>query len=157
MKLKSLIKNCNRLEVAEVEIEFIPGIPQIHFLGLPDKIIKESFYRIKSALKSSGYKFPLTSQMIVNIKPNHLRKSSRGLEFAVALGILLKTEQIDKDKIHSDWVLYGELGLDGNVYEPSDLYENSTYLKDINMLTGRGSDSSCYRLENLKDIDINFT
>lgn len=157
MKFKSLIKNCNRLEVAEVEIEFIPGIPQIHFLGLPDKIIKESFYRIKSALKSSGYKFPLTSQMIVNIKPNHLRKSSRGLEFAVALGILLKTEQINKDKIHSDWVLYGELGLDGNVYEPSDLYENSTYLKDINVLTGKGRDSTCYRLENLKDININFT
>lgn len=157
MKFKSLIKNCNRLEVAEVEIEFIPGIPQIHFLGLPDKIIKESFYRIKSALKSSGYKFPLTSQMIVNIKPNHLRKSSRGLEFAVALGILLKTEQIDNDKIHSDWVLYGELGLDGNVYEPSDLYENSTYLRDINVLTGKGRDSTCYRLENLKDIDINFT
>lgn len=157
MKLKSLIQNCNRLEVAEVEIEFIPGIPQIHFLGLPDRIIKESFYRIKSALKSSGYKFPLTSQMIVNIKPNHLRKSSRGLEFAVALGILLKTDQIDKSKINPDWVLYGELGLDGNVYEPSDLLQNEAYLKEIKILTGSGSDSSCYRLENLKDIEINFT
>ena len=157
MKLKSLIQNCNRLEVAEVEIEFIPGIPQIHFLGLPDRIIKESFYRIKSALKSSGYKFPLTSQMIVNIKPHHLRKSSRGVEFAVAMGILLKTGQIDKDKIQPDWVLYGELGLDGNVYEPSDLAQSAPYLREINILTGRGLDSSCYRLENLKNIEINFT
>lgn len=157
MKLKSLIQNCNRLEVAEVEIEFIPGVPQIHFLGLPDRIIKESFYRIKSALKSAGYKFPLTSQMIVNIKPNHLRKSSRGLEFAVALGILLKTDQIEKEKIHEDWVLYGELGLDGNVYEPSDLYQNVNHLKEIKILTGKGSDSSCYRLENLKDIEIIYT
>src|ERR1700740_178865 len=113
MKLKSLIQNCNRLEVAEVEIEFIPGIPQIHFLGLPDRIIKESFYRIKSALKSSEYKFPLTNQMIVNIKPNHLRKSSRGVELAVALGILLKTGQVEPEFFNPDWVIYGELGLDG--------------------------------------------
>src|SRR3990167_35886 len=108
MKLKSLIQNGPRLEIAEVEIEFISGIPQIHFLGLPDRIIKESFYRIKSALKSAGYKFPLTSQMIVNIKPNHLRKSSRGVELAVALGILLKTEQIEPDFFKPDWVIYGE-------------------------------------------------
>lgn len=157
MKLKTLIQNCNRLEVAEIEIEFIPGIPQIHFLGLPDRIIKESFYRIKSALKSSGYKFPLTSQMIVNIKPSHLRKSSRGLEFAVALGILLKTEQIDASRIKDDWVLYGELGLDGNVYEPSDLQQSEALLREFKILTGIGFDSSCFRLENLKDIEINFT
>ena len=64
MKLKSLIQNGPRLEIADVEIEFIPGIPQIHFLGLPDRLIKESFYRIKSALKSSGYKFPLTGYIV---------------------------------------------------------------------------------------------
>lgn len=157
MKLKTLIQNCNRLEVAEIEIEFIPGIPQIHFLGLPDRIIKESFYRIKSALKSSGYKFPLTNQMIVNIKPNHLRKSSRGLEFAVAIGILLKTEQIDASRIKESWVLYGELGLDGNVYEPSDLQQSEALLRGYDILTGIGKESSCFRLENLKDIEINFT
>jgi len=157
MKLKSLIENCNRLEVAEVEIEFIPGIPQIHFLGLPDRIIKESFYRIKSALKSSGYKFPLTSQMIVNIKPNHLRKSSRGVELAVALGILLKTGQIANEKIDERWVIYGELGLDGSVYEPSDLYQSAASLGVEKILTGKGNKSSCYRLENLNCIEINFT
>lgn len=157
MKLKSLIQNSNRLEVAEVEIEFIPGIPQIHFLGLPDRIIKESFYRIKSALKSSGYKFPLTSQMIVNIKPNHLRKSSRGVELAVALGILLKTDQISQDLIQDDWVIYGELGLDGSVFEPSDLAQSLYHLKSEKVLTGKGQKSSCYRIEKLENIEVNYT
>ena len=157
MKLKSLIQNSNRLEVAEVEIEFIPGIPQIHFLGLPDRIIKESFYRIKSAFKSAGYKFPLTQQMIVNIKPNHLRKSSRGVELAVALGILLKTEQIEPDFFKPDWVIYGELGLDGEIFEPSDLQNSIPYLNNVSILTGKGIDTSCYRLDNLKNIEINFT
>ena len=136
MKLKSLIQNRQQLEIAEVELEFIPGIPQIHFLGLPDRIIKESFYRIKSALKSSGYKFPLTQQMIVNIKPNHLRKSSRGVELAVALGILLKTQQIPTEKINLDFVIYGELGLDGSVYEPSDLLPNFRAQRETQILTG---------------------
>ena len=85
MKLYTLIENQFKLEKAEVEIELIPGIPQIHFLGLPDKAIKESFFRIKSALKHCGYKFPTTQQVIVNIKPSHLKKSSKGLELAVAI------------------------------------------------------------------------
>lgn len=157
MKLKSLIQNCNKLEVAEVEIEFIPGIPQIHFLGLPDRIIKESFYRIKSALKSCDYKFPLTNQMIVNIKPNHLRKSSRGVELAVALGILLKTGQIENQFFNPDWVIYGELGLDGDIFEPSDLALSIPYLQNINILTGKGEGTTCFRMESLKNIEVNYT
>lgn len=154
MKLKTLIQNRNRLEVAEVEIEFIAGIPQIHFLGLPDKIIKESFYRIKSALKCSGFKFPLTQQMIVNIKPQHLRKSSRGLELAVAIGILLKTEQIKADLIAHNAVIYGELGLDGQVYEPSDLSENIVIGHDEIIFTGKAlvkglEHENIHRIENL--------
>ncbi|MBC7742453.1 MAG: ATP-binding protein [Bdellovibrionaceae bacterium] len=160
MKLKSLIQNRNRLEIADVEIEFIPGIPQIHFLGLPDRQIKESFYRIKSALKNSGYKFPVTSQMIVNIKPNHLRKSSRGVELAVALGLLLKTEQIAPDSLSPDWIIYGELGLDGTVYEPTDLGGELTYFKNETFLSGRKSETSqsslnrIFRLSQIKDFEI---
>lgn len=150
----SLIQNANRLEVAEVEIEFIPGIPQIHFLGLPDRIIKESFYRIKSALKNSGFKFPVTNQMIVNIKPNHLRKSSRGVELAVALGILIKTEQVPAETINSDCVIYGELGLDGRVYEPTDLKNNFFNLRDIKILTGVGDYPNCFRINGLADMQI---
>ncbi len=160
MKLKSLIQNNNRLEIADIEIEFIPGIPQIHFLGLPDRIIKESFYRIKSALKNSGFKFPQTSQIIVNIKPSHLRKSSRGLELAVALGILLKTNQIDLTLIDKEWVIYGELGLDGQIYEPSDLAFEVMHFKSNIFLTGQNEDTkklsqnNIFRLQSLKKIEI---
>ncbi|MBC7421252.1 MAG: ATP-binding protein [Bdellovibrio sp.] len=160
MKIKSLIQNRNRLEIAEVEIEFIPGIPQIHFLGLPDRLIKESFYRIKSALKNSGYQFPVTSQMIVNIKPNHLRKSSRGVELAVAIGLLLKTEQIPAKAVHDDWIVYGELGLDGHVYEPTDLANELPYFKNQIFLSGRADiqaqspSNVMLRVRQLKDFEI---
>lgn len=160
MKLKSFIQNHCHLEIAEVEIELIPGIPQIHFLGLPDRLIKESFYRIKSALKRSGYQFPLSSQMIVNIKPNHLRKSSRGVELAVAIGLLLLTEQISSELIDLDWIIYGELGLDGSVYEPTDLLSQAGRFRSEAILTGQSTSaetsgaSSFLRLMNLKDPQV---
>jgi len=163
MKLKSFIQNHCHLEIAEVEIELIPGIPQIHFLGLPDRLIKESFYRIKSALKRAGYQFPLSSQMIVNIKPNHLRKSSRGVELAVAIGLLLLTEQIPSELVDLDWIIYGELGLDGTVYEPTDLAAQAGRFRSQNILTGRATSAevlgnlSFFRLPSLKEPQIERT
>ena len=137
MKLMTLIEHHNQLEKAEVEIELIPGIPQIHFLGLPDKSIRESFFRIKSAFKSCGYKFPQSQQIIVNIKPSHLKKSSKGLELAVALGLLVKTQQreISDDVLKS--LIYGELELDGHVLEPQDLKKYLTKDPFEQVLTGK--------------------
>ena len=121
MILKTLIEHQNQLVKAEVEIEMIPGVPQIHFLGLPDRVIKESFFRIKSALKSAGFKFPVSSQVIVNIRPTSLKKSSSGLELAVALGILHLTGQKQFADDFKKSIIYGELQLDGGVIEPDNL------------------------------------
>ncbi len=121
MKLYTLIENQKKLEKAEVEIQMIPGIPQIHFLGLPDQAIKESFLRIKSSMKLCGFRFPTAQQIIVNIKPSYLKKSSKGLELAVVLGILHMTDQkiLSTQALRS--IIYGELSLTGEVYEPNDL------------------------------------
>ncbi len=151
MKLYTLIENQFKLEKAEVEIVLIPGIPQIHFLGLPDQAIKESFFRIKSALKHSGYKFPISQQVIVNIKPSHLKKSSKGLELAVALGILIKTgqKQISDDIQNS--IIYGELDLDGGINEPKDLVQFSKSFPNEKILTGSKNKNSNvqYRLQKM--------
>lgn len=157
MILNTLIENQNRLVPAVVEIQLIPGIPQIHFLGLPDKVIKESFFRIKAALKSSGFKFPISQQVIVNIRPSSLKKSSMGLELAVALGILHLTGQKELSDRAQQHLIYGELDLDGGVREPEDLI----YFKNVNqdyVLTGRAKkqNSEHSRLEHLKEeVELN--
>ncbi len=155
MKLYTLIENQFKLEKAEVEIELIPGIPQIHFLGLPDKAIKESFFRIKSALKHCGYKFPTTQQVIVNIKPSHLKKSSKGLELAVAIGILIKTNQKEISEDIQNSIIYGELDLDGVINEPKDLAGYAKNFPEENILTGHKNQNSNvkYRLEKM-DFEI---
>ncbi len=155
MKLYTLIENKFKLEKAEVEIELIPGIPQIHFLGLPDQAIKESFFRIKSAFKQCGFKFPHAQQVIVNIKPSHLKKSSKGLELAVALGILEKTGQKQLSESTKRSIIYGELNLDGSVSEPKDLFKFTQSLNKDDVLTGIRNPQSTvrYRLAQL-DFDI---
>ena len=91
--------------------------------------------------------------MIVNIKPNHLRKSSRGAELAVAIGILLKTAQLAEHRINLNWVIYGELGLDGSIYEPSDLNTQFVRPKGVDILTGwaKENKNSFYRIHDLKN------
>ena len=154
MILNTLIEQQNRLVQAIVEIQLIPGIPQIHFLGLPDKVIKESFFRIKAAMKSSGFKFPISQQVIVNIRPSSLKKSSQGLELAVALGILHLTGQKELCERAQQHLIYGELDLNGGVREPEDL----VLFKNINqdfILTGTTT-KSYSKIEHLKnDIELN--
>ena len=138
MRIKTLIEHKNQLQVADVELALLPGIPNIHFLGLPDQSIKESFFRIKSALKSSGYKFPGNQQVIVNIHPSQLRKSSQGLELAVALGILSLTGQKQISFDLTKTIVYGEMGLNGDVFCPQNLSQflENSLSSSLEILTG---------------------
>lgn len=138
MKIKSLIRENDRLVPVEVELSFLPGLPQIQFLGLPDQVIKESIFRIKSALRAQGFEFPKAQQVLVNLRPAYLKKSSRGLELAVALGLIWESQQVPPPDVESILV-YGELSLGGQVFEPDDLREDFAPLENESVWTGKSS------------------
>lgn len=155
MKLKSLVKENQKMTLSEVEVMLVPGLPRIQFLGLPDQAIKESELRIKSAIRSSGFKFPKASQIIVNIQPIQQKKSSSGVELAVACGILKITDQIQFE-LSENHIVYGELSLDGQVKEPEDLHHYFLEPKNFQFITGASQKKSFHNrlvLENLKDWD----
>lgn len=130
MQLYSFMRQAYQLNPVEVEISFVPGLPQIHFLGLPDTLIRESELRIKSAIRHQGFQWPRGQKILVHLKPNHQKKSSRGLDLAVAAGILWHTRQATpptSDKIY----LYGELSLNGEVAIPDDLDDLSSHAQPI--------------------------
>ena len=105
----------------EVELSLIPGLPQTQFTGLPDVAIKESIMRIKSAVRDQGFEWPKTRQIIINLRPSHLKKSSQGLELAIACALLWKTGQLKPPAdMSSPFYVYGELSLDGKVSVPED-------------------------------------
>ncbi|MFM6929295.1 MAG: ATP-binding protein [Bdellovibrio sp.] len=140
MKIKSLVREHDSLIPVDVEINFTPGLPQIQFLGLPDQGIKESIHKIKSAIRAQGFEFPKAQQVLVNLRPNHLKKSSRGVELAVALGILWESEQVPKPSA-PEILVYGELGLLGEVFEPDDLVKDFELDGNVPVWTGRGMNS----------------
>lgn len=121
IKVKSFIRENNQLQPVEIELTLWPGIPGIQFLGLPDQHLKESCLRIKSAIRAAGFAWPLAQQVLVNLRPSHLKKTSRGLELAVAAAFLWETEQVPRPIGGKDFFVYGELSLSGDVTEPDDL------------------------------------
>jgi magnesium chelatase family protein len=75
--------------------------------------MKESKERVKSAIKNSGLKYPVT-KITVNLAPADTKKEGPIYDLPVALGILCATDQIKKDVIEK-YIILGELGLNGEV------------------------------------------
>jgi magnesium chelatase family protein len=95
-----------------VEVGIGTGI-NFYLVGLPDNAVKESHKRIDTALKQNGYKIP-GKQITVNMAPADIRKEGSAYDLTIALGILSASEQIPSEKI-SDYVIMGELALDGEI------------------------------------------
>lgn len=156
MKVFSLVKENNNLKKVEVEITLLHGMPAIHFLGLPDQVIRESIHRIKSALRNQGFEYPKAKQILVNIRPNYLKKSSRGVELAVAAALLWETEQLPRPISDQQYVIYGELGLQGEVFEPADLITEYEAKDGDTVLTGVSEVEAPFQrhfLRQLKDLN----
>lgn len=96
-----------------LEVDVVSGL---HFIivGLADNAIKESVERIQSAIKSNNYYFPRT-KVIVNMAPADIRKSGTAFDLPIAIGIIGATSQINNTDVLKDYVIMGELSLDGNI------------------------------------------
>jgi magnesium chelatase family protein len=92
----------------------VSGGQKFFMVGLPDNAVKESEQRIESALKTSGYYFPRT-KVVVNLAPADIKKTGTAFDLSIAVGILGATEQIDNPERLSDYVIMGELSLDGSI------------------------------------------
>lgn len=96
-----------------VEVNVDNGIGY-HLVGLPDNAIRESNFRIAAALQNNGYKIP-GKKLILNMSPADLRKEGSAYDLTLAMGVLIATEQIEEKNPLSEYVIMGELSLDGNL------------------------------------------
>ena len=83
-------------------------------VGLPDSAVKESLQRIESTFKTLDYDLPRT-KVIVNMAPADLKKSGTAFDLPIALGILGASRQLPNAELLSNYVIMGELALDGNI------------------------------------------
>ncbi|HHV38746.1 MAG TPA: YifB family Mg chelatase-like AAA ATPase [Tepidimicrobium sp.] len=99
--------------IIDVETDLSRGLPVFNIVGLPDTSIKESKERVRTAIKNSGFEFPL-NRITVNLAPANLKKEGSQLDLAIALGILQAMGVLD-DFCHGDMAFIGELSLDGRL------------------------------------------
>ena len=97
----------------EVEIDLASGLPQLATVGLPEGAVKESKDRIRAAVKNCGYTFP-AKRITINLAPADIKKEGSAYDLPMAVGILAAEELIEK-KLLNDYLLIGELSLDGTV------------------------------------------
>lgn len=96
----------------KVEVDIQNGLPGFEIVGLASMAIKEARERVRSAIKNSGFKFP-NQKITVNLAPADLKKEGGHFDLAIALGILLASEQITA-QIDLAYFLAGELSLNGD-------------------------------------------
>lgn len=69
----------------QVEVDVSFGIPSFTMVGLPDASVRESRDRVRSAIRNSGFDFPLT-RVTVNLAPADLRKAGSSFDLPIAIG-----------------------------------------------------------------------
>ena len=95
-----------------IEVNMTRGV-QFHLSGLADTAVKESYDRIRAAIANNGFK-PPTADLTINLSPADLRKEGSGYDLPLAIGILAAHSKIS-DTMLNDYMMIGELGLDGKL------------------------------------------
>ena len=99
--------------IVEVEADISTGMPSFTTVGLPEGAVKESKERVTSAIKNSGFSFPV-KRVTINLAPADIKKEGSAFDLPIAIGILTATGQISGGRLDRHIIL-GELSLDGTL------------------------------------------
>ena len=95
-----------------IEVNIIAGT-KYFVVGLADTAIKESYFRIESALKNCNYRMP-RQQVVVNMAPADIRKEGSAYDLTIAIGVLAASGQVENENLDK-YLIMGELSLDGGL------------------------------------------
>lgn len=103
--------------IISIQVDISAGMPYFEIVGLADTSIKESKERIRTAIKNLHIEF-LSRRIVVNLAPANIRKEGSSLDLAIAVGILIASQNINylsQSTVLKDTILIGELSLDGKI------------------------------------------
>jgi magnesium chelatase family protein len=101
----------------DVELDINAGLPTFEMVGLPSIATKESKERLRSAIKNSGFLYPL-KRITVNLAPADTKKEGPVFDLSIAIALLAASEQIKSER-YKDYIYIGELSLDGELRKVS--------------------------------------
>jgi magnesium chelatase family protein len=98
----------------DVEVHLGAGLPCFNIVGLPATEVKESKERVRAALVNSNFEFP-AGRITINLAPAELPKDGGRFDLAIAIGILVASEQLSSRWALDTLEFFGELGLSGDL------------------------------------------
>ena len=128
-KINSVVINGLNVIATEVEVGFSRGIPGITIVGLPDNAVNESKERIRFAVKNSGFEYPVSSKIVVNLSPADIRKEGSALDLPITVGIIKNTNNIKSD-IFDNFLFCGELNLNGELKPVKGMLNAALYARE---------------------------
>ena len=96
-----------------VEADIQAGLSKFDIVGLADTAVKESKDRVKSAIKNSGYEYPIDA-ITINLAPADKKKEGPMYDLPIAVALLVANGKIEPNRV-KDVVFLGELSLDGAI------------------------------------------
>jgi magnesium chelatase family protein len=101
--------------LVRVEVHLGSGLPAFAIVGLPEAVVRESRERVRAALLSAGFDFPV-ARITVNLSPADLPKEGGRFDLPIAIGILVASGQMSEHVLQRR-EFYGELSLSGELRE----------------------------------------
>lgn len=105
--------------LVRVEVHLGSGLPTFALVGLPEAVVRESKERVRAALVTSGFDFPL-GRITVNLSPADLPKEGGRFDLPIAVGILAASSEMPPRTL-DQYEFYGELSLGGELRQTSKL------------------------------------
>lgn len=147
-----------RLVTVEVSVE--KGSSFV-IVGLPDAAVRESYERIMTATRASGYNV-FGRRIVINLSPGDLRKEGTAYDLSMAIALIASTDYIVPDLLQH-FILLGELSLDGKLRPvkgalPIALMAKEKNLRGIIVPKGNGKEAAVvegievYEAETLRQV-----
>ena len=101
-------------------------------VGLPDTAVKESLHRTEIAIKANGFQMPRT-KLVINLAPADIKKTGPAFDLPIAIGILAASDQILNSTVLTQFLMMGELSLNGAIQPIKGVLAMAIYAKEAGL------------------------
>ncbi len=112
----------------DIETQVFGSLRRFSVVGLPDNVLRESKDRVRCAIENSGYCFS-HHEVIVSLAPAAVPKFGSGFDLGIALSILA-AEGVLRAESLNDFVVLGELALDGKVKAAKGVFATALMMRE---------------------------
>lgn len=133
ISLNSIIFNGVSGTKIDVQVQLSSGLakPEFNIIGLADRAVKESAERVRNALSALNVTMP-PRRLTVNLSPADVEKSGSHFDLPILCGILCALDILPQEKL-SQYLILGEVGLDGSILKSDGVLPASVWTKKNNL------------------------